>query len=114
MCCCHEHKNDDCGCGCMRIYHLMDDGGECTDKAILCRLDDMKKDECGKKQDDCGCEKKHDDCGHGHGKPDGGCGCHKPERPEKPDCAKPDNPEIRCGVETGWKPETGWCYPYAK
>lgn len=57
MCCCHEHKNDDCGCGCMRIYHLMDDGGECTDKAILCRLDDMKKDECGKKQDDCGCEK---------------------------------------------------------
>lgn len=94
MCCCHEHKNDDCGCGCMRIYHLMDDGGECTDKAILCRLDDMKKDDCGKKQDDCGCEKKHDDCGHGHG--------------------KPDNPEIRCGVETGWKPETGWCYPYAK
>ena len=43
MCCCHEHKNDDCGCGCMRIYHLMDDGGECTDKAILCRLDDMKR-----------------------------------------------------------------------
>ena len=35
------------------------------------------------------------------------------ERPEKPDCTKPDNPEIRCGVETGWKPETGWCYPYA-
>ena len=62
----------------------------------------------------CGCEKKHDDCGHGHGKPDVGCGCHKPERPEKPDCTKPDNPEIRCGVETGWKPETGWCYPYAK
>ena len=57
MCCCHEHKNDDCGCGCMRIYHLMDDGGECTDKAILCRLDDMKKDECCKKQDECGCEK---------------------------------------------------------
>ena len=78
------------------------------------QADDMKKDECGKKQDDCGCEKKHDDCGHGHGKPDGGCGCHKPERPEKPDCTKPDNPEIRCGVETGWKPETGWCYPYAK
>ena len=97
----------------MRIYHLMDDGGECTDKAILCRLDDMKKDECGKKQDDCGCEKKHDDCGHGHGKDDGGCGCHKPERPAKPDCTKPDNPEIRCSVETGWKPETGWCYPYA-
>lgn len=57
MCCCHEHGNDDRECGCMKIYHLMDDGGACTDKAILCRLEDMKKDECGSKPEDCGCNK---------------------------------------------------------
>lgn len=124
--CCHEHKIDSCGC--MKIYHLMDEGGACIDKAILCRLEKLRENEekcCCKEQErkpdrhdehkyDCFDEKKPEkkhDCKCG-------CQCREPEpccKPEKPckvekdncDCKKEERPAEKCE----WKQSDCWCYP---
>ncbi len=111
--CCFERKEDNCCC--MRIYHLMDKGEQCLDKAILCRLEKMKDCECGRhddcddkkdcgKKDDCYCEKKYEVRNNND------CGCRK--QPEwKPDC-KPDwKPDCKPDFKPDFRPD---CKPDCK
>ncbi len=108
MCCgCKKHNDCGCNCGCMHVYKLMDDGGACQDKNILCRLEEMQNHIVV--ENGCGCKYDKDvkDC-----HPERKCDCH--EKHDECDFdGKGKNFEERYGHhDPDFKLDIGWCYPY--